>query len=84
MSRSNPCATGRRTSRVNFDIDRYKQLAARLDDSDIDYDHFRSHPLAEPALRCLRYMHDIEHHTACYLRDLLVTRAHRDPTSRPS
>lgn len=65
---------------MNFDIDRYKQLAARLDDGDIDYGHFRTHPLPEPALRCLRYMHDIEHHTACYLRDLLVTRAHRDPT----
>ncbi len=24
-------------------------------------------------------MHDIEAHTVCYLRDLLVTRAHRDP-----
>ncbi|MGH9184442.1 MAG: ferritin-like domain-containing protein, partial [Acidimicrobiales bacterium] len=26
------------------------------------------------------YMHDVEHHTICYLRDLLVTSAHRDPT----
>ena len=25
------------------------------------------------------YMHDIECHTICYLRDLLVTSAHRDP-----
>ncbi len=65
---------------MNFDIDRYKQLVERLDDTDIDYDHFRSHRLPEPALRCLGYMHDVEHHTACYLRDLLVTRAHRDPT----
>ena len=24
-------------------------------------------------------MHDVEHHTVCYLRDLLVTSAHRDP-----
>ena len=24
-------------------------------------------------------MHDIEHHTVCYLRDLLLTPAHRDP-----
>ena len=24
-------------------------------------------------------MHDVEHHTVCYLRDLLVTPAHRDP-----
>ena len=25
-------------------------------------------------------MHDVEYHTVCYLRDLLVTPAHRDPT----
>ena len=31
-------------------------------------------------LRCLRYMHDVEHHTVCYLRDLLVDPA---PTTRP-
>ena len=24
-------------------------------------------------------MHDVEHHTTCYLRDLLVTSAHEDP-----
>ena len=24
-------------------------------------------------------MHDVEHHTVCYLRDVLVTRAHHDP-----
>jgi len=24
-------------------------------------------------------MHDVESHTVCYLRDILVTRAHRDP-----
>jgi hypothetical protein len=24
-------------------------------------------------------MHDVENHTMCYLRDVLVTRAHRDP-----
>ena len=50
---------------MNFDIDRYKQLAARLDDSDIDYDHFRSHPLPEPALRCLRYMNTSLYVSSC-------------------
>jgi hypothetical protein len=25
-------------------------------------------------------MHDVEHHTVCYLRDLLVTPLHKDPT----
>ena len=29
--------------------------------------------------RCLRYMHDVEFHTACYLRDILVSPAHADP-----
>ena len=64
---------------VNFDIDRYIASVAALDDSDIDYDDFRRDPLPGEALRCLRYMHDVEHHTVCYLRDLLVTRAHDDP-----
>jgi hypothetical protein len=64
---------------VNFDIDRYIASVAALDDSDIDYDDFRRDPLPDDALRCLRYMHDVEHHTVCYLRDLLVTRAHDDP-----
>jgi hypothetical protein len=27
----------------------------------------------------LRYIHDVEFHTVCYLRDLLMTSAHRDP-----
>jgi hypothetical protein len=60
-------------------IDTYKARAARLDLSGIDFDNFRDEPLEPGALRCLRYMHDIEHHTVCYLRDLLLTPAHRDP-----
>jgi len=61
------------------DIDRYKEQAARLDLEGIEWDAFRVQPLAPEVLRCLRYMHDVEHHTVCYLRDLLVTTAHRDP-----
>jgi hypothetical protein len=64
---------------MNFDIDKYMSVVAALDDRDIDYDAFRTDPLDENALRCLRYMHDVEHHTVCYLRDLLVTQAHNDP-----
>jgi rubrerythrin len=60
-------------------IDSYKAHAGRLDTSGIDFDAFRDQPLSQDALRCLRYMHDIEHHTVCYLRDLLMTPAHRDP-----
>ena len=64
---------------MNFDIDRYLTTVAPLDDTDIDYGTFSEHPLDEATLRCLRYMHDVEHHTVCYLRDLLVTQAHDDP-----
>ena len=64
---------------MRFDLETFKQRSGRLDDSDIDYDRFRTEPLDEASLRCLRYMHDVEFHTACYLRDVLVTRAHAEP-----
>jgi hypothetical protein len=64
---------------MNFDIDRYIDNVARVDDSDIDYDVFLDHPVTPEVLRCLRNMHDIEYHTTCYLRDLLVTSIHEDP-----
>ena len=49
-----------------------------IDDLDIE-GAFADRPLDDATLRCLQYMHDIESHTVCYLRDLLVTRAHEDP-----
>jgi len=60
-------------------IDSYKARAGRLDLDGIEFGDFRDQPLAPDALRSLRYMHDIEHHTVCYLRDLLLTPAHQDP-----
>jgi len=63
-----------------MDVETYKAQTARLQIDDLDFDAFRTQPLAPGALRCVRYMHDVEHHTICYLRDLLVTSAHRDPT----
>jgi hypothetical protein len=60
-------------------IDSYKNRAAKLDLDGIDFDDFRVHSLAPDDLRTLRYMHDVEHHTICYLRDLLLTPAHQDP-----
>ena len=60
-------------------IDSYKNRAGQLDLEEIDFDSFREQPLGPEALRCLRYMHDVENHTVCYFRDVLVTRAHRDP-----
>ena len=64
---------------MNFDIDRYLASVEALDDLDIDYASFATRPVEPDLLRCLQYMHDIEHHTTCYLRDLLVTSAHEDP-----
>jgi hypothetical protein len=60
-------------------IDSYKARAGRLDLEGINFEDFKDQPLPAAALRSLRYMHDIEHHTVCYLRDLLLTPAHQDP-----
>ena len=64
---------------MTTDIASLIQRSARLETDDIDFEAFRDRPLDPATLRCLRQMHDVEGHTACYLRDLLVTRAHRDP-----
>lgn len=64
---------------MRFDVDTYKRRTARLQFDDIDFDAFVAQPLDPATLRCLRYMHDIEFHTVCYLRDLLLTPAHQDP-----
>lgn len=62
-----------------FDPATYKRITGRLDLDGIDFDAFRDEPLAPEHLRCLRYMHDVERHTTCYLRNLLNTKAHHDP-----
>jgi hypothetical protein len=63
-----------------FDIALYSRLVDRVKLDDLDLKGgFTARPLPAGALRCLQYMHDIEHHTVCYLRDLLVTKAHEDP-----
>lgn len=59
--------------------ERLRSRSAALDLTGIDFDDFTRQPLDEDSLRCIRYMHDVEHHTVCYLRDLLVTPLHRDP-----
>ncbi len=55
------------------------QRSVRLDLDGIDFTTFSERPLDPETLRCLGYMHDVEHHIICCPRDLLVTRAHRDP-----
>src|ERR1700681_1880332 len=75
-------APGCRRRVVPTDIDSLIQRSARLEGDDIDFGAFRRRPLDPATLRCIRYMHDVEGHTACYMRDLLATRAHRDPPVR--
>jgi hypothetical protein len=62
-----------------FDITQYAQTAAPVRFDDLDYAAFKDQPLSAEALRCMRFMSDIESHTICYLRDLLVTPSHADP-----
>ena len=64
---------------MSIDIDTLVRRSARLQVEDLDLGAFSDQPLDPDTLRCLRYMHDVEGHTVCYLRDMLVTRAHRDP-----
>jgi hypothetical protein len=59
--------------------ERTSRRSEALDLSGIDFDQFVRKPLDAATLRCVRYMHDVEHHTVCYLRDLLVTPLHKDP-----
>ena len=66
--------------RVTIDVEEFAASARPVQFDDLDLDNaFRDRPLSTEALRCLRYMHDIESHTVCYLRDLLLTESHRDP-----
>ena len=69
----------RRRRDVTTDIEGLIHRSARLEVDDLDFEAFARRPLDPGTLRCLRYMHDVEGHTACYLRDVLATRAHRDP-----
>ena len=63
---------------MRYSVDDHKGKLAAVEVDDLDWDAFRDQPLDREALRCIAYMHDVEHHTICYLRDVLVTDAHRD------
>ncbi|MGQ0433441.1 MAG: hypothetical protein ACT452_13645 [Microthrixaceae bacterium] len=54
-------------------MDRTARPGGRLEVDDLALpEAFSAQPLDPDTLRVLRYMHDIESHTACYLRDALV------------
>ena len=65
---------------MSFAIEQYARTAAPVQWDDLDLAAaFVDRPLSAGALRCLRYMSDVESYTVCYLRDLLVTPSHNDP-----
>ena len=61
-----------------FDIDKYTETSVSVAWADLDFDQFDSNPLPPDTLATLRYMADVEYHTVCYLRDLLVTPSHKE------
>jgi hypothetical protein len=63
----------------NFDLEQYLSRSRALELSDLPWADIPSHALPDGAIRCLRYMQDIESHTIIYLRTLLSTRAIDDP-----
>lgn len=64
-----------------FDLDPRVHGFTRVEYEDLDYQAFEARPLRNPTLRSLRYMFDVERHTICYLRDLLVTPTHKDASA---
>jgi hypothetical protein len=64
---------------IDFDLDRYLRASKKLDLAHLDWDDIPNHPLADGDVMSMHYMMDIETHTVIYLRDLLATRAAKDP-----
>ena len=62
-----------------FDIDRFAEESTSLHWEDLGLDALREDPLPPETLRTLRYMCDVEFHTVCYLRDMLVSPSRKDP-----
>lgn len=61
-----------------FDLERFAATSEPVGWDDLDFDTFETQPLDDQVLRSLRYMCDVEYHTSCFLRDLLVTPSHRE------
>jgi hypothetical protein len=62
-----------------FDIATFTRNSDGVQWQDLSFEEFRDDPLPPETLRSLRYMCDVEYHTVCYLRDMLVTPSHQDP-----
>ncbi|KAA9395737.1 ferritin-like domain-containing protein [Kocuria coralli] len=64
-----------------FDLEKFAATSEPVGWDDLDFGTFDTQPLDAETLRCLRYMCDVEYHTSCYLRDMLVTPSHEEETA---
>lgn len=62
-----------------FDYEQFTETSTPVQFDDLDFTTFDADPLDADVLRALRYMCDVEYHTSCYLRDLLVSPSRREP-----
>jgi hypothetical protein len=61
-----------------FDIKKYTENSVPVEWGDLDFSVFKTEPLDADTLRVLHYMCEVEYHTVCYMRDLLMTPSHED------
>lgn len=64
---------------MTFDMREQTDRAYAVTPDGVDLAGFEATPLSTPAVRCLRYLCDVERYTIRHLRDLLVTPSHTDP-----
>ncbi|WP_422114993.1 ferritin-like domain-containing protein [Brachybacterium sp. UNK5269] len=64
-----------------FDLEKFAVMSEPVEWEDLDFNLFESQPLDADTLRSIRYMCDIEYHTSCNLRDLLVTPSREEPAA---
>ena len=62
-----------------FDFEKFTETSVAVKFDDLDFSTFETQPLDAPTLRAIRYMCDVEYHTTCYLRDLLVSPSRKKP-----
>lgn len=63
---------------TTFDVREFARTAVGNHRDGLDLDRYDERPLGAPALRCLRYLRDLERATMRYLRRVLVTPTHKD------
>lgn len=63
---------------THFDLREFTRTAVGNHRDGLELDRYDERPLGMPALRCLRYLRDLERATMRYLRRVLVTPTHKD------